>query len=104
LGWIGDSPGKTTFLARADWAPLLEQREQDASELRAATYAGLPHWEPEFVEQLERGRRATAASAQTRAQAEGALRSRYGALNCRPVPHFPKGGSLECTPKLRQPQ
>jgi hypothetical protein len=27
--------------------------EQDAAELRAATYAGLPYGEPEFVEQLE---------------------------------------------------
>jgi hypothetical protein len=33
---------------------LLEQREQAAAELRAATYAGLPYGEPEFVEQLER--------------------------------------------------
>ena len=38
----------------ADWATLLERREQDAAGLRAATYAGLPYGEPEFVEQPER--------------------------------------------------
>lgn len=36
------------------WATLLEQREQGAAERRAATYAGLPFGEPEFVEPLER--------------------------------------------------
>jgi putative transposase len=37
----------------ADWAAILEQREADTSELRAATYAGLPYGEREFVESLE---------------------------------------------------
>ncbi len=38
----------------ADRTALLERREQHAADLRAATYAGFPYGEPEFVEQLEK--------------------------------------------------
>jgi hypothetical protein len=34
------------------WAEILP-REVEADELRAATYAGLPYGEPDFIERLE---------------------------------------------------
>ena len=40
-----------------DWAAQMEQRQADAAELRAATYAGWPCGEPDFVERLEQSAR-----------------------------------------------
>lgn len=49
--WIdGEAWGRLGLAG--DWAEIL-QREVAADELRAATYAGLPYGEPEFIERLE---------------------------------------------------
>jgi putative transposase len=49
--WIGAAAWRQLGLAE-DWAEIL-RREVDGDELRAATYAGLPYGEPEFIERLE---------------------------------------------------
>jgi len=41
----------------ADWPAILERRETDEAELRAATYAGLPCGEADFVQRLEQAAR-----------------------------------------------